>query len=144
MARIRYGKLVIEFDTDEELDSFLERHSNGGDATPAPGPVQARGGSEAVAPAANGQASRDQTLLRMMINAGASGVETGTVVRLLGGPKGRAVPFAVHEWASRVGLSAGSDDTGACQPIKIGRARGWRLSSGALGAAKAMTEGGTQ
>jgi hypothetical protein len=31
MARVRYGKFVIEFETDAELDAFLARH--GGEET---------------------------------------------------------------------------------------------------------------
>ncbi len=136
MARVRYGKFVVEFETDAELDSFLARHDGSGpneEAAPK---------ARTEAPVVNGgQAGRDQTLLKMMIQAGANGVETGTVIRLLGGPKGRGVPPAIRSWAARVGLASSDADDGACSPVKIGRVRGWRLSTGAIGAAKAMAEG---
>jgi hypothetical protein len=138
MAKVRYGKFTVEFDSEDELDSFLARHDSEEPTRESAGRSRP---NSVPAPGANGQTGRDQTLLRKLIQAGSTGIEAGTVAALLGGPKGRGVPTAVRAWATRVGLADSEDDSGACQSVMIGRSRGWRLSAGALGAAKAMTEG---
>lgn len=135
MAKVRIGKILIEFDDVAELDAFVARHANSAE----------NGGSEQRTEGsghAGTQAAKDQTLLKMFVSAGT--VEAGTVARLLGGVKGRGVRPAVNAWGVRVGLSA-SDDDGVCIQSNVGRNRGWKLSAGALGAAKAMLgEGGNQ
>jgi hypothetical protein len=47
----------------------------------------------------------------------------------------------VRKWAVRVSL-ADDESNEVCIPARPGGQRGWRLSTGALGAARLMVEGG--
>lgn len=143
--RVRIGALLIECDDLDDLQKLIERfggeeearlvgHSVASFSAP-PSTSRATPRDSTTKPA--GASDNDWRLLRALTEAGASGVPAGMVCSLLGGVRGRAVTLAIREFSVRVGL-----DGGACVPIRSGTiGRRWRLTSGALGAARLITGG---
>lgn len=100
--------------------------SNGTVAT-----AQQGGRSEATPRSAS-----DHALLKALVDKGNSGIDSTTALGLLSA-RGRGVPGAFTQWAHRVGLPES-----AAEPIRVGNGRGWRLTAGALAAARVILDGG--
>jgi hypothetical protein len=142
LYKVRIGRLEIECETPEALDQLIARYGGGEEAAGSGRPSSPSGGTNGggVSAGTTPEQQRDYTLLKALVQAGESGVEAGIVSNLLGGAKGRSVPIAVKKWAVRVGLAT-NEENSVCVPARPGGQRGWRLGSGALGAAKLMLEG---
>src|SRR5205823_1202674 len=110
----------------EELDALIARYGDA--ATPGrPGPAKAgRNGT--------GPADVDVALLRLLARS-PSGVVSKTIEGMLQ-VQGKAIRTALRAWAVRVNLSP---DT--IEKANPGGRRGWRLTEGGMGAAKALMAG---
>jgi hypothetical protein len=140
MARVRIGKMVLEFDSDDELDRFVARHAGQAesDAEPVSGGGNG-GGGRGTTPSGG---DRDRSLLQQFLRGGDTGIPAATVAGLLDGAVGRGVAPALARWAVRVRLAA-SEDNQAVVVARPGGKRGWKLSPSGLSAARALHgEGG--
>lgn len=133
--RVRIGRLEIECESLADLDDLVARYAG---EVPSGSSTLTQGAAPKVSNS-SAPMQRDQILLRQLVQAGEGGIDAGTVSSLLGGARGRAVPVAVRRWATRVGL-ADNEDNSVMVAARPGGQRGWRLSSGALGAARAMLQ----
>lgn len=76
------------------------------------------------------RSAADQALLRALYDGGTTGIPSSTVGGLLSA-KGKGLPGAFERWADRVGIPRDG-----AEAVRVGTGRGWRLTDGALAAAK--------
>lgn len=134
--KIRLGQLEFVDPTPEELDELVERYGGG--------VVGLSGDTSHQKPTKAGKngltdGPRDSVVLRAFVDAGLVGVSAKRVGSLLG-RRGKAMRGAAKDWASRIGLTRGTDDP--FEECRVGTARGIRIKADLQDLAKELLRGG--
>lgn len=130
--KVKIGNLEITVETLEELDELVKRY--GGDSIDTSAAYNKH--RKAAASKVAGATTADQVVLRKLIEAATTGVETNVLGEILG-KRGRGARGALRRWSKRIGLTS-DDNLDTFEDCRIGTKRGIRLKHSFLDVAKSL------
>lgn len=133
---VRANGFEVECGTVEEVRALIGVPVGDGEAKPRVPPTNGGNGSTGGRSDGAQRSPTDHALLKALVEGGTVGIESNTALGLLSA-RGRGVPGAFVQWAARMNLPQDSVES-----TRVGVGRGWRLTSGALAAARVILDGG--